>query len=225
MKAGSPYSSNLLIPSRLSLVDFDPDGELSKKDWREADWATFDHDWSGEKRFPEAETRVASLCTSSHVYFAFRCKYSTLNVFEGEDPSSERWGLWERDVVEVFVNPQPERMNHYYEFEVAPNNQWIDLEIDLEKEPFNDAAWDSHFAHATRLDPTNHFWSCELRIPVASMGVKAIRTDTEWRINFYRADGLGSDTERRLVCWSPVQGETPNFHVPSRFGIIRFIRG
>ena len=48
-----------------------------------------------------------------------------------------------------FSNPQPERITHYYEFEVAPNNQWIDLEIEKTKTPFNDAAWNSGFSHAT----------------------------------------------------------------------------
>ena len=74
-----------------------------------------------------------------YVYFAYRCKYTTLNVYEGKDPSKDFWTLWDRDVVEIFLNPQPEHMQHYYEFEVAPNNLWIDLEIDLDKKPFDDA--------------------------------------------------------------------------------------
>ena len=102
---------------------------------------------------------MASRWTATHLYFAFRCKYSTLNVYEGEDASKERWELWNRDVAEVFFNPGPQRVPHYYEFEVAPNNQWIDLEIDKTKTPFNDAAWDSHFDHATRVDSANHVWS------------------------------------------------------------------
>ena len=53
-------------------------------------------------------------------------------------------------VLPNFVNPEPARVNHYYEFEVAPNNQWIDLEIDKDKTPFNDAKWNSGFDHATR---------------------------------------------------------------------------
>ena len=62
-----------------------------------------------------------------------------------------------------------------------------------------------------------------MRIPVASMGVKAMRADAEWRINFYRADGPGDDSQRRFMSWSTIpEGKT--FHVPTRFGIIRFIR-
>ncbi len=223
MNSASAYTSNMKTSSRFSDQDFVPDGDLNKKVWREAEWVRFDHDMSGQHHYPRAETRVASLWTATYVYFAFRCKYSTLNVYEGEDTAKERWELWNRDVAEVFVNPEPERVNHYYEFEVAPNNQWIDLEIDKTKTPFNDAAWDSHFEHATRIDSKQGVWTCEMRIPVSSMKVQVMQPDTEWRINFYRADGPGDDAQRRFMSWSTIpEGQT--FHVPTRFGMIRFVK-
>jgi alpha-galactosidase len=223
MQAASPYTSTVRTVSRFSQQDFVPDGILDKKVWQQAEWVQFDHDMSGRLNFPEAETKVASLWTATHVYFAFLCKYSSLNIYQGEDPAKERWELWNRDVVEVFVNPDPARVNHYYEFEVAPSNQWIDLEIDTDKEPFNDARWDSGFAHATRIDDQKHIWTCEMRIPVQSMNVCGLEPDSEWRINFYRVDGPGDNSERRFMCWSTIpEGRT--FHMPTRFGIIRFVR-
>ncbi len=223
MSETSPYSSNVRITSRFSPEDFVPDGNLAKKVWEKAEWMQFDHDMSGQPAYPEAQTKVASFWTPTYVYFAFWCKYSTLNVYEGEDTAKERWELWNRDVAEVFINPEPERVNHYYEFEVAPNNQWIDLEIDKEKDPFNDASWDSHFDHATRIDSKNHVWTCEMRIPVSSMKVQLVQPDSEWRINFFRADRPGDDSQRRFLSWSTIpEGRT--FHVPTRFGLIRFLR-
>lgn len=216
------YTSNARINSKFLTAGFVPDGDLEKKPWTQAEWVRFDHDMSGHPRFPQAETRVASLWTPTHVYFAFRCGFATLNVYEGEDPGRERWELWNRDVVEVFMNPEPERVRHYFEFEVAPNNQWIDLEINLDEDPFNNAAWDSTFEHATRLDAPKGVWGCEMRIPVASMNVREVRPQAEWRINFYRADGPGDDTQRRFLAWSTIpQGRS--FHVPTSFGIIRFM--
>lgn len=221
--AQSPYTSDVRITARRAAQDFVPDGDLSKPAWRETEWVTFEHDMAGKRAYPQSETRVASLWTPVHVYFAFRCKYATLNVYQGEDPARERWELWNRDVVEVFINPQPQRVNHYYEFEVAPNNQWIDLEIDKDKDPFNNAAWDSRFEHATRVNAEGHVWSCEMRIPVKAMGEESVRPDAEWRVNCYRADGKGTDAQRRFLSWSTIpQGNT--FHVPTRFGIIRFVK-
>jgi len=223
MAQSGPYTSINRINSKLISEDFVPDGDLHKRVWETADWAAFDHAMSGAPAYPEAATKVAALWTARYVYFGFRCRYTSLNVYEGEDPAKERWELWNRDVAEVFLNPQPERVSHYYEFEVAPNNQWIDLEIDKTKTPFNDARWDSHFDHATRIDAGNHFWTCEMRIPVKSMGVKAGRSGEEWRVNFFRADGPGDDSQRRFMSWSTIP-EGTSFHVPTRFGIIYFVR-
>ena len=222
MSGTSPYTSNAQIQSKRSARDFVPDGDLTKKEWKEAEWARFDHDMSGKKHFPESETAVSALWTDAYVYFAFRSKYTTLNIYEGEDIAKERWELWNRDVVEVFANPQPDRVNHYYEFEVSPNNQWIDLEIDKDKDPFNDAGWDSGFEHATQVDERAHVWTCEMRIPLKSMKVSTLTPGTEWRINFYRADGPGGDSQRRFMSWSTIP-EGRSFHAPTRFGIIRFV--
>jgi Domain of unknown function (DUF4091)/Carbohydrate family 9 binding domain-like len=215
------YTSNIRIISKRAPEDFVPDGNLQKEIWQTADWVHFDHDMSGQKHYPQSETDVATVWTPHYVYFADRCKYTTLNVFENADPAVEKWELWNRDVVEVFINPQPERVNHYYEFEVSPNNLWIDLEINKDQSPFNDASWDSHFDHATRIDPERHVWTCEMRIPVDSMGANEISAGAEWRLNLFRADGPGDDSQRRFLSWSTILTGN-SFHAPTRFGIIEF---
>jgi hypothetical protein len=126
-------------------------------------------------------------------------------------------------VAEVFLNPAPERISHYYEFEVAPNNQWIDLEIEKKNDPFNDASWNSGFEHATRIDREKHVWTAELRIPVSAMKVQSMAPGMTWRVNYFRAAGQGGDGQRQFLAWSTIpQGKT--FHVPSRFGLLRFTR-
>lgn len=219
------YVSNSRFISNFTPQDFVPDGDLAKPAWRAVSWVEVDRDPFTHAQLPQAATEIASLWTPGYVYFAYRCKYTTLNLYEGKDPSKDFWTLWDRDVVEVFLNPQPEHMNHYYEFEVAPNNLWIDLEIDLDKNPFNDPKWDSGFEHATHIDEENHVWTCEMRIPVAGLkGTKPIEANTEWRMNLFRADGPGNDDQRRFLAWSPVQNETHSFHSPWSFGVIQFVK-
>jgi hypothetical protein len=216
------YTSDMQLQAKRSSGDFLPDGDSSKPSWKDAESVEFDTEASGKSHLPEISTRVASVWTGTHIYFLFWCRYDSLNVYQGEDPKIERWQLWDRDVAEVFLNPQPERVNHYYEFEVAPNNQWIDLEIDKTKEPFNDAAWNSGFEHATRVDTKNHVWTAEMRIPISSMNVVAIHPGTEWRANFFRAAGEGGEDRRKFLAWSIIpEGKT--FHVPTRFGILRLV--
>jgi hypothetical protein len=219
------YLHDPAITSKFISSDFTPDGDLAKGGWQDAPPVKFDTEVRAEKHFPNSETQVASLWTPDYLYLGYRCRYRALNVFEGEEVAEERSGLWLKDTAEAFINPEPERFNHYYEFEVAPNNQWVDLEIDLTKTPFGDAGWDSHFEHATRLDAQHHVWTAEMRIPVKSMGVKTLEAGTAWRLNLYRLDGLGDDTQRRFFSWSPLPpGKNRSFHQPSSFGIIKFIR-
>lgn len=216
------YLSNAETSAKYSAADFVPDGDLKKKIWRHANWVTFDHDATGKIASPSVQTRVATAWTAHYIYFAFSAHYDSLNVYEGEDTAKERWELWNRDVVEVFLNPEPERITHYYEFEVAPNNQWIDLEIEKKKTPFNDASWNSGFEHATRIDKKHHLWNTEMRIPISGLGVTTIHKGDVWRVNFFRAAGRGGDDHRIFLAWSPIpQGGT--FHVPNRFGLLRFV--
>jgi len=215
------YSSSIVAVARHAARDFSPDGNLSKEVWKRATWVEFEHDASGKFNHPNAATRVSAVWTDQSVYFAFWCRYESLNVYQGEDVAKERWELWNRDVAEVFLNPQPERISHYYEFEVAPNNQWIDLEIEKKNNPFNDASWNSGFEHATRIDSANHVWTAEIRIPLSAMNAKSIHPGTNWRVNFFRAAGQGGGQQRMFLAWSSIpKGQT--FHVPSRFGILRF---
>jgi hypothetical protein len=224
MTQPSPYTSSQEIISKFSPEGFVPDGNLEKEVWKTAQKVRVELDWSGKHSFPQSATEVATFWTATHAYFAFWCKYGQLNTYEGEDPAKERWELWNRDVVEVFLNPEPQRVQHYYEFEVAPNNQWVDLEIDKEKDPFHDAGWDSHFDHATRVDREKKVWTCEMRIPVAPINARTLEAGAAWRINFFRADGPGGDDKRRFLAWSTIGGDKGSFHVPERFGLIRFVK-
>ena len=216
------YSSKAQTQAKRAKADFEVDGDLTKGAWRHAKWTEFDHDPKGQRHYPELLTRVAALWTDKHIYFAFSGHFEHLNVYQGEDPAKERWELWNRDVVEVFANPQPERVTHYYEFEVAPNNQWIDLEIEKKNQPFNEAGWNSGFSHASRVDSQKHIWNVEMRIALDSMKAETPRAGSKWRVNFFRADGQGTDEHRKFLAWSTIPtGNT--FHVPECFGALVFV--
>jgi hypothetical protein len=211
-----------VIVSEFSSHDTQPDGDLDKPFWSAARRVSFDQAGFTRTQYPYVETRVASRWTRHYLYLAFWARYQSLNVYQGEDPRPERLGLWDKDVVESFIAPDSARPDHYYEFEVAPNNQWVDLEIDLTKHPFGNAQWNSGFEHATRVDAAQHLWTSEWRIPLASLSPSGITSGGAWRINFYRCDG--EDPNRRLMSWGPLPRELPqsSFHQPESFGVLRF---
>jgi hypothetical protein len=221
--AANSYLSSVEAVATYSASDFAVDGNLSKPAWEHAKWIEFDHDPTGKKESPSVATRVAAVWSDRYIYFAFSGKYDSLNVYEGEDISKERWELWNRDVVEVFLNPRPERVSHYYEFEVAPNNQWIDLEIEKTKTPFNDAAWNSGFEHATKIDEKKHLWMTEMRVPLSAIGVEKAQSGDVWRVNFFRSAGKGADDQRIALVWSAIP-EGGTFHRPERFGVLKLVK-
>ena len=217
------YKSNATLTATHSASEFVPDANLTQTVWKRAQGAEFDHSMDGKANHPTEKTRVAAVWTEKYVYFAFWCKYERLNTFEGEDTAKERWELWNKDVAEVFLNPQPERLWHYYEFEVAPNNQWVDLEITGKGIQSHDAKWNSGFEHATHVDSQNHIWTTEMRIPLSSMNVSEPKIGMEWRANFFRAAGLGGEEKRKFLSWSVIP-EGTTFHAPNYFGILRLTK-
>ncbi len=213
-----------VIVSTFSPRDMEPDGDLNKAFWSAAPRVSFDQEAFARTPYPQLETRVASRWTKRYLYLAFWCHYETLNIFQGEDPAKERWGLWQKDAVEAFIAPDPRRTSHYFEFEVAPTNQWLDLEINLTKQPFNNPQWNSGFDHETRVDAARHLWTSEWRIPIASLTGSGIKPDGDWRLNFYRSDGTAP--HRRSLSWGALPRQLPqnSFHQPESFGILQFAR-
>ena len=223
---GTHYLRDLTITASFLPADFTPDGNLSKKAWTNAPHVMIDHDRFGKIAFPDSEAQVSSLWTPHYLYLAYRCRYRALNTYPG-DSLKERPGICDRDVVEAFIDPQPEGFTHYYEYEIAPNNQWWDLEIDLTHPQFTNDKWDSHFEHVCKIDEQNKIWVVEMRIPVASMKVEAIHPGDQWRLNFYRCEGpgKGDDPGRRFMSWSPLPpGRNGSYHQPACFGIIKFVK-
>src|SRR5262249_19287265 len=85
------YKTATSLKARHSTSDFLPDAKLTKKIWKQANWAEFDHSMDGKRSLPTEKTRIAAVWTEKYVYFAFWSKYERLNVFEGEDATRERW--------------------------------------------------------------------------------------------------------------------------------------
>jgi len=210
------YESDVAIVCSQLREDFETVGDPESPGWRDRVRTGFATSYRPDVVFPEIRTEVATGWTPDNVYFAFWCPYLELNLFEGEDPGKLKWGLWDRDVAEVFINPFPDRVHRYFEFEVAPNNLWVDLAIDVDRDPIWLPGWKSGFQHGTKIESDPKRWFCDLRIPAASLGVPRIESGMEWRVNLYRCDGPGDDSQRRFLAWSPTLD--PNFHVPERFG-------
>src|ERR1700730_7288176 len=88
----------------------------SSKAWRRAKPVLFDADWQGKNADPHRRTEARVLWTPEFLYLKFFARYRLITVFETADVSGRRDKLWDRDVAEVFLQPDPAQLRRYKEF-------------------------------------------------------------------------------------------------------------
>src|SRR5262252_7734312 len=212
---GSAPSSDTAAASHLS-QPLASDGFPTPAAWDAAEPIVFDADWQGKNSEPELETQVRLLWNADALFFRYRARYRVLTVFPDADPFGRRNHLWDRDVVEVFLQPDPTYPGHYFEFEVSPNGYWIDL--DIEHGERSDPK--TGMKCRTHVDEKQKVWTAEIAIPLRSMA-QHFDPSAVWRVNFFRVEGA---TEPRFYSsWRATNTPQPNFHVPTAFGKLRFL--
>jgi len=184
-------------------------------DWQRPQAIRFSHDWQGKNASPQRETEVRLLWSEFELYVRFRCAYQSIDVYPDYDLNGRRDYLWERDVAEVFLQTDRFGEKYYKEFEVSPNAQWLDLDIT----PQGLKHITSGMRIAVRSYPHLHQWTAILAIPTAAL-TQNFDPAQSWRVNFFRCEGL--DPDRFYSSWQPTETEQPNFHVPEKFGWLRF---
>jgi len=184
-------------------------------EWQNAAPVIFCADWQGKNPDEQRQTLVRVLWSSQTLYLRFECRYRELYLFADSDPNGRRDHLWDRDVAEAFLQPDPSHERFYKEFEVSPNGMWIDLDIF----PGGPADLKSNLKTSVVLDEKRHFWTAEMAIPLRSL-TAAFDPKAIWRANFYRCEG--TKEPRAYLAWQPTNTPEPNFHVPGAFGTLRF---
>jgi alpha-galactosidase len=183
--------------------------------WRTAKPVRFDTDWQGKNPDPHRQTEVRLLWTPEFLYVKFVARFRRITVFDDAEPGGRRDKLWDRDVAELFVQPDPQQPRRYTEFEVSPNGFWIDLEIaDGVLQHIK-----SGLQRRGSIDEPKKIWTAELAIPMKSL-TQTFDPASLWRVNFFRVEGPSEP--RFYSSWRPTHTPQPNFHVPDRFGYLKF---
>ena len=193
----------------------DANGFPSSSSWELSAPLRFNKDWQGKNADPERETEVRLLWTPETLFVRFQAKYRVITVFLDAESNGRRDQLWDRDVAEVFLQPDPFRLRLYKEFEVSPNGFWIDLDI----APGEKHDLKSGLRRRVILNEATKTWVAELALPMKSLSAHFDPAAT-WRVNFYRVEG--SAEPRFYSAWQPTKTPAPNFHVPEAFGELTF---
>ena len=164
---------------------------------------------------PDHRTEVRIRWTREHLYFLFHCPYQELHLKPSPQTHEETFGLWNWDVAEVFISADFQDIRRYREFEVSPQGEWIDLDVDLTAPcPEDGWLWRSGMEAAASIDGTNQVWYGAMRIPYGSIDARPAEAGNALRMNLFRSQG-----SRRLeVVWHPTRKNT--FHVPEVFGTL-----
>lgn len=186
------------------------DGVLRETPWKKAEPVQLEQESRSAAVRPELSTTARALWSDKFLYLSFDCPFTRLTTFEPKQ-ATERFGLWERDVVEAFIGTDAANIRRYTEYEVSPANERLDVKL-----PEKDFAWSSGFESAVRVDERAKRWTAELRIPLEALSDARPDAGTRWRINLYRCDYAN----RAFLALRPVLAGS--FHTPERFGILEF---
>jgi hypothetical protein len=158
------------------------------------------------------DIRVGFELAGSSFRARFEVSGSELNVNRELATGASQWGLWDWDVVELFMTARGSAARlPYYEFQVSPLGQYFELEV-LEPRVRTNRSFVSGFRHeAEVLGPDS--WRATLEIPLATLGWDGQPASL--------AGGAFAMTgaKGRRAYWAlnlPAQ-EKPDFHLPGFF--------
>jgi alpha-galactosidase len=214
MTINNSDSGSLVVAQSVDVIP-----TLDSSVWADCQPLEIRHLWSGEAA-PESRHAEARICWNEEgLIVRFVCaQHEPLIVIEKPATSSKTLGLWDRDVCEIFIAPEPAKQNAYFEFEAAPTGEWIDLAIQITPTG-RETEWDfsSGMKTTSRIEKEQVLVTIEIpwsnRIPKPRMG-------DQWRANLFRC--VGPDEQTRYLAWRPTGTVEPNFHVPAAFGVLRF---
>lgn len=120
----------------------------------------------------------------------------------------------------MFIGSDFQNIRRYREFEVSPQGEWVDLDIDLAKPHHEEGwTWNSGFVVSAPIDPAAKVWYGAMRIPFCALQSRPPVAGEKFRMNPFRSQG--PPPMRTAVVWQPTMSDT--FHVPEKFGLLRLI--
>jgi hypothetical protein len=194
--------------------------ELDNKAWKSAAETSIEKYWSGENAPKGRQFKAKLLWSDAALYVRFEANQNEpLVISEKANLTSKTRGLWDRDVCEIFLAPNKNEPRKYFEFEIAPNGEWIDLGI-YQKPDERITDWDyvSGMKSAARIEKNKIVMA--IKIEWKAFG-KTPKTGEIWLGNVLRC--VGSDPTRGYLTWQPTLTKEASFHVPEKFGEFEFI--
>lgn len=208
------------LESKYTGSDFELTADPNAVQWKNVKPVIASTDRYG-KPVPGHRTELRSRWTKDFLYILYVCPYEKLYLKPGPTTAEETNKLWDWDVAEAFIGSDFQNINRYKEFQVSPQGEWVDLDIDRVT-PISEAwKWNSGFQVKARIDEKKKIWYGEMKIPMESIDSRPAAAGNELRCNLYRIQGP-FEPQRKHVAWNPVNAES--YHTPGAFGRLVLVR-
>ncbi len=193
--------------------------DLNSAEWNNAQRVQIDRYWSGAPAPANRHAEARMLWSTKALHVRFVCHQAEpLVVSEKPQTLTKTMGLWDRDVCEIFIAPDPHVIERYLEFEAAPTGEWLDVAIHWTAEKReSDWQFNSHMTTAALVEKDRV--TIAMRIPW-NHWIHEPQKGERWRVNLFRC--VGKDPNRGYLAWQPTLTPQPNFHVPQVFGSLVF---
>ena len=187
--------------------------------WHSADAIHINRYWSGEAAPQSRHAEARLLWSNKALHIRYVCNQAEpLVVSDNPQIEKKTMGLWDRDVCEIFIAPDPHIVEKYLEFEVAPTGEWLDVAIDLTSGTReSDWKFNSHMTTAAKIEKGRVIMA--MRIPW-NHWIHQPQQGERWGVNLFRC--VGKDPQRGYLSWQPTRTPEPLFHVPKAFGWLVF---
>jgi hypothetical protein len=154
-----------------------------------------------------------------NVFFSCDLKKKKLYSDHSLSKKKSAKGLWEFDVVEIFVTASSNKNAlPYYEFIVSPEDQFFELEI-LEPRKKTNENYKSGFLFKSEIQKkeTSLLWNVEMKIPLEKIGVDLKKKESEVHLRGNAFAIFGEPHEREYWSLFLPRQENPDFHLPQFF--------
>ena len=201
--------------------------DLSVGDWENDFWkhcpkVEIKNYWSGESAEEARRSAVQMAWTENSLLVRFAGNQrEPLNVNSNTDLTIKHKKLWERDVFEIFIAADAENVHSYFEFEVAPTGEWLDLKMQISPHGERQPDFDYNSGMEVSAQILEGEVQAIMKISWDAFGKKPNAGDV-WRGNLFRC--VGSGNGRGYLAWQPTKTAEPDFHIPDKFGYFEFIK-
>ncbi|MGH9915952.1 MAG: carbohydrate-binding family 9-like protein, partial [Pyrinomonadaceae bacterium] len=170
-------------PADLQASDF------NATEWNVAHPVQITKYWSGIEAPAGRHTEARIIWTDHALLVRFNCcQAEPFIISENPVLNTKTIGLWDRDTCEMFVATGQQSPGHYYEFEVSPVGEWLDLQLRLTEEGREtDLVYTSGMTAAAQIISEKEA-VIAMRIPWEAFALRPRMGDV-WRINLCRCIG------------------------------------